>query len=129
MASPSSGGRSNDSPGIDHQHLRVGVPRAVPGTPATRAHARAGGDEALPHPSQPEDAGHLHPMRSSDAGAPFLRPSPLPALSAPREPAMARTPARQAGAGAVLSDHLHASGPVPGTGLGAPGRALRSADA
>ena len=68
-------------------------------------------------------------MRASEAGAAFLRPSPLPALSAPREPAVAGTPAAEAGAGRVFSAHLHLAGRVPGAGLGAPERALRSADA
>src|SRR4030065_2085223 len=97
MVSASPGARLNDPPGERHRPLRGGLPGAVSAPTPVRALSSPGGDETVPHQGQPDDAGQMHGMCASETGAAFLRPSPLPALPAPREPAMAGTATEEAG--------------------------------
>src|ERR1035437_6637900 len=98
MASPLPGGRSNDPAGDPHQHVFRRLPHAVPETTPARAPAGDGGDQALPHGIESEDAGSVHGLSAPATCAAFLRPSLLPELPEPRESAMAGTPAEETSA-------------------------------
>ena len=90
MASPSPGGRSNDPPRVESSTTFEADFLAQYRDRLSAEHLRAlAAMKQCRTPRQPEDAARSARMRAPQPGSPFLRPSSLPALSAPREPAMA----------------------------------------
>ena len=93
-------------------------------------HYRAlAGDETMPHAGQPHDAGRMQRVRAAQTGAAVLRPAPLPALSAPRQSAMAGTADKKAGACRVFFTDFYPAGGIQRDQLGTPECRLRTADA
>src|SRR5699024_2767744 len=119
----------NDAPFFDHPDLRGRVPGPVRRAPSPQPAPGAFRHEALPHRGQPAHVGPVPGLRAASLRAALLRPPRLPALSTPRERAVAGASAPAPGTGGVLPDHVYPARRVQNPGLAPPAPRLRCTDA